>query len=114
MAVTHWFEVEGGGSPSFSRGAAYSYCPYVLHDAQAGRSGLKVTSDPIPGDVVLFDWGWDGVPDHIGIFIDGSFSSFESVEGNTSNGNNSNGGEVMRRSRRSTDAKITFVRVGEP
>lgn len=117
MAVTHWFEIEGGGSPSFSRGAAYSYCPYVYNDARADRGGLSVTTSPIPGDVVLFDWSWDGVYDHIGLFIDGSSSSFESVEGNTSpdsGGSQSNGGEVCRKHRRSTDAKITFVRVEEP
>ena len=114
MAVCHWFTVEGGGSPSFKQASRYSYCPYVLHDAQAYRNGLSVTSDPTPGDVVLFDWGYDGVPDHIGIFEDGSPSSFTCLEGNTSTSNNSNGGEVMRRTRRSSDAKITFVRVNEP
>jgi hypothetical protein len=114
MAVTHWFEVEGGGSPSFARGSAYSYCPYVLHDAQADRGGLSVTTSPIPGDVVLFDWDHDGAPDHIGIFEDGDSGSFKSIEGNTSTSNNSNGGEVMRRTRKATDAKITFVRVEEP
>jgi hypothetical protein len=116
MAVCHWFEIEGSGSPSFTRSASYSYCPYVLHDAQAGRYGLSITNDPIPGDVVLFDWGFDGVPDHIGIFIDGSVSSFESVEGNTSpdsGGSQSNGGEVCRKHRRSSEAKLTFVRVKE-
>jgi hypothetical protein len=114
MAVTHWYEIEGGGSPSFAKGAAYSFCPYILHDAQAKQGGLSVTSSPIPGDVVLFDWYYDGAPDHVGLFIDGTPSSFESVEGNTSTSNNSNGGEVMRRSRRSSDARITFVRVAEP
>lgn len=117
MAVTHWYEVEGGGSPAFARGAAYSYCPYILHDAQAGRGGLSVTNSPIPGDVVLFDWGWDGVPDHVGLFEDGSASSFKTVEANTSpegsSGSQSNGGGVYRRNRRSSDAQITFVRVAE-
>jgi CHAP domain len=113
MAVTHWFEIEGGGSKSFAKGAAYSYCPYILHDAQVGKGGLSVTKSPIPGDVVLFDWNYDGAPDHVGIFEEGSASSFTSIEGNTSTSNNSNGGEVMRRSRRSSDAKITFVRVAE-
>jgi hypothetical protein len=114
MAVTHWYEVEGGGSKSFSRGAAYSYCPYVVSDAKAGRGGLSVTNHPIPGDLVLYDWGWDGVFDHIGLFESGTPSSFSAIEGNTSPANNSNGGEVMRRSRRSSDANIVFVRVAEP
>lgn len=111
MAVTHWYEVEGGGSPSFAQAAAYSYCPYILHDAQANRGGLSITKSPIPGDPVLFDWEFDGVPDHVGLFEDGSPSSFKCIEGNTSTSNNSNGGEVMRRTRSTSDAKITFVRV---
>lgn len=113
MFVTYCFEVEAGGSESFAKGAAYSYCPYILHDAQAGRNGLTVTKDPVPGDVVLYDWGYDGAPDHVGIFEDGTASSFDAIEGNTSTSNNSNGGEVMRRTRTSSDAKITFIRVKE-
>jgi hypothetical protein len=113
MAVTHWFTVEGGGSPSFVQTSRYSYCPYVLHDAQNGKYGFSTTKDPQPGDVVLFDWDYDGAPDHIGIFEDGSSSSFTCLEGNTSTSNNSNGGEVMRRTRKSSDAKLTFVRVAE-
>jgi hypothetical protein len=113
MAVTHWYEVEGGGSPSFARGAAYSYCPYMVSDAKAGRGGLSVTKSPIPGDVVLYDWAWDGVFDHVGLFESGTPSSFTAIEGNTSPSNNSNGGEVMRRSRTASSADLVFVRVAE-
>lgn len=114
MFVTYCFEIEAGGSPSFARGAAFSYCPYILQTAQQNKSGLSITNSPIPGDVVLFDWQRDGVPDHVGIWESGSASSFNSIEGNTAVGNNSNGGEVMRRQRSSGDARITFVRVAEP
>ena len=114
MFVTYCFVVEAGGSPAFARGAAYSYVPYLLNNAKAGSGGLAVTNSPMPGDLVCFDWGYDGVPDHIGIFEKGSATSFQAIEGNTSTSNNSNGGQVMRRDRRSTDARITFVRVTEP
>lgn len=114
MFVTYCYVVEAGGSPAFARGSAYSYVPYLLDNAKMSRGGLWVTTDPIPGDLVCFDWGYDGVPDHIGIFESGSSSDFIAIEGNTSTSDNSNGGQVMRRSRRSTDARISFVRVTEP
>jgi len=114
MFVTYAFVVEAGGSPAFSRGAAYSYVPYVLNNAKAGKAGLSTTSSPMPGDLVTYDWGRDGVPDHIGIFESGTATSFNAIEGNTSTSDNSNGGEVMRRARKSSDAKIDFIRVKEP
>jgi hypothetical protein len=112
MFVTWAFE-NAGGSPSFARGSRYAYCPYIVQDARAGRNGLTTTSKPIPGDLVLYDWHRDGEHDHIGLFESGSASSFDAIEGNTSTSNDSNGGQVMRRARRSSDAAITFVRVAE-
>jgi CHAP domain len=114
MFVTHCFEIGAGGSPSFARAENYSYVPYVVNDAKANRRGLSVASNPLPGDLVCFDWQYDGVPDHIGIFETGTPGSFQCVEGNTSTSDNSNGGQVMRRTRSTSDAKITFVRVAEP
>lgn len=118
MAVSYWYEVDAGGSPSFAQGAAFSYCPYILDTAQRGASGLSITTNPVPGDLVLYDWGYDGVPDHVGLFESGTASSFTTIEANTSSegsgGSQSNGGGVYRRNRRSTDARITFVRVAEP
>lgn len=111
MFVTHCYVIGAGGSPSFVRGSRYSYVPYVVNDAKAGRYGLKTTRDPIPGDLVCFDWQSDGLPDHIGIFENGSASSFEAIEGNTSPADNSNGGQVMRRQR--SGSGVTFVRVAE-
>src|SRR5262245_29481020 len=56
--VTWAFETSGG-SPSFQPGSRYSYVPYVVSDARANRNGLKTTDDPIPGDLVCYDWSWD-------------------------------------------------------
>lgn len=103
-------------SPSFVKGSRYSYCPYVVNDARNGRYGLKTTDDPIPGDVVVYDWQGDGTYDHIGIFEKwtSGTSQFNAIEGNTSLNNNSNGGEVMRRSRSRTGQGTCFVHVAEP
>ena len=118
MFCAYVYEVQAGGSPSFERASRYSYVPYIVNDAKAKRYGLSVTSSPIPGDMVCFDFQWDGVPDHVGLFESGSASSFKTIEANTSaegsSGSQSNGGGVYRRSRSSSSAQVTFVRVAEP
>ena len=61
----------------------------------------KVTTKPVQGDIVFFDWNGDGRFDHTGIFVkDIDGKSFETIEGNTSLTNQSNGGHVMRRKRK--------------
>lgn len=59
-----------------------------------------ITTTPIIGDIVLFDWNKDGRYDHTGIFngwVDAN--SFNTIEGNTALKNDSNGGSVMERKR---------------
>jgi hypothetical protein len=107
-----------GGSPtkSFVRGSKYAYVPYIVNDARLGTNGLSVTSDPLPGDLVCFDWDRDGEFDHVGLFekwTDKSAGTFQAIEGNTSTSNNSNGGEVMRRSRNKNSQGTVFVKVKE-
>lgn len=112
-----WSFENAGDSPSFVKGRNYAYVPYVVGDARENRNGLFVTKDPIPGDLVCFDWGYDGVHDHIGIFerwISRQDGSFFCIEGNTAPTNDSDGGEVMRRERTLSSARVTFVRVKEP
>ena len=113
MFVTWAYETEGN-SPAFVKGSRYAYVPYIVSDAQNNRYGLSVTSSPIPGDLVAYDWD-GGDYDHVGLFESGNSSTWKAVEGNTSTSNNSNGGEVMRRDRsRSQVTKVCFVRVPEP
>jgi hypothetical protein len=51
----------------------------------------------------------------MGIYTDGDSIEWEAIEGNTSPASDSNGGEVMQRTRRITDAAaVTFVRIAEP
>jgi len=112
-----------GGHPSFQTvkqaGSAdrYDYVPYVVADARGGRYGLTVTSTPMPGDLVCFDWERNGEYDHIGLFEkwdDRDPKLFWAIEGNTSTSDNSNGGQVMRRTRDLTAQGTVFVRVREP
>lgn len=59
-----------------------------------------ITDNPVPGDIVLFDWNGDKRYDHTGLFVEwDSSNSFKSIEGNTALKNDSNGGSVMLRSR---------------
>lgn len=104
----------GLDSPSFVQGSRYAYCPYVVDDARNRRHGLSTTDDPIPGDLVVYDWSYDTVYDHIGIFERWTGGTFDAIEGNTSLNNNSNGGEVMRRNRSRSGQGTVFVRVAEP
>ena len=65
------------------------------------KDNNKITENPVPGDIVFFDWNSDGRFDHTGIFMkdfDGVW--FETIEGNTSLKNQSNGGQVMIRQRK--------------
>ena len=105
-----------GDSPSFKKGSAYSYVPYIVSDARAGRNGLRtVGADEVTaGDLVCYDWDWNGEYDHVGIFEAWTGNSFNAIEGNTSTSNDSNGGEVMRRNRLASTQATTFVRVAEP
>jgi len=115
MFCTYCFEQEAGGSPSFHKGSLYAYVPYVVQDARSQRNGLMVVNSPIPGDLVCFDWAYDGTFDHIGIFeawTSGTY--FNCIEGNTSTSDNSNGGQVMRRQRNVNGQSTVFVRVQEP
>jgi len=96
-------------------GDRYDYVPFIVADARNGRYGLSVTSSPKPGDMVCYDWNWNGEYDHVGLFENWtSGHEFEAVEGNTSTSNNSNGGQVMRRQRDVNGQGTVFVRVAEP
>lgn len=69
----------------------------------------KIVNDPLPGDIVFFDWNTDGRYDHTGIFVEKiDEKTFVSIEGNTSMTNQSNGGQVMRRTRKFNN--VIFVR----
>jgi len=116
-----WCYEQVGDSPTFLKGKAYAYVPYIVNDARANRNGLSVTTSPIAGDLVCYDWGngsghADGVYDHVGLFEAWTSGRvFNAIEGNTSTSNNSDGGEVMRRQRDAGSIPgVVFCRVKEP
>jgi hypothetical protein len=110
-----WCDQTGGHpTKSFVKGSYYAYVPYIVSDARMGYRGLSITSDPQPGDLVCYDWDWNGEFDHIGIFERWSGKpNFSAIEGNTGSTNYSNGGEVMRCNRNTSSQKTVFVRVKE-
>jgi hypothetical protein len=70
----------------------------------------QITTKPIAGDIVFFDWNKDGRYDHTGIFVKWlNDNEFETIEGNTAVGNDSNGGQVMRRKRNKNVAIFAHV-----
>jgi len=72
-----------------------------------------ITQNPTQGDLVFFDWNGDGRHDHVGLYdTKQSDTTFTTVEGNTSLANNSNGGQVMSRSRSTTN--VLFVHIPRP
>ena len=72
-------------------------CTALMNAAKAAK--LWVTAGYRPGDVVIYDWGGDRLPDHCGIVESASAAQVTAIEGNTAVGNDSDGGEVMRRVR---------------
>ena len=110
-----WCYEQCGDSPSFKKGSSYAYVPYIVSDARNHKNGLSVTDSPVGGDMVCYDWSYDGTFDHVGLFENWvSGNTFDAIEGNTSTSNNSDGGEVMRRNRSVSTQATVFVRVAEP
>ena len=74
------------------------------------KKNKQITTKPIAGDIVFFDWNKDGRYDHTGIFVKWlNENEFETIEGNTAVGNDSNGGQVMRRKRNKSVALFVHV-----
>ena len=72
-------------------GVPGAYCPTMHATGKATRGVAK--SELRFGDVVFFDWGRDGVDDHVGFVLQARSNDVLTVEGNTSNG------KVAKRSR---------------
>lgn len=88
-----------GASKLFYDGKKCAYCPSIKNWAVSKKLTVDKSKAKY-GDVAIFDWGGDGIPDHIG-FIESIDKNgvYHTVEGNTAVGNDSNGGAVMRRTR---------------
>ena len=105
--VSYIFDKAGHSLGFIETGKGYQSC-------QGGynhwRSTNEFTTNPQPGDIVLYDWNGDGHCDHTGIFLRWikQGEKFEAWEGNTSMTDNSNGGIVMLR-KRSANVVRAFV-----
>jgi hypothetical protein len=116
------------GLPAYARRRRWSYVPFMIEDARAGRFHYALTNEPVTGDDVAFEWPPnDGVADHVGIYASepdlqqiapaalraareqfGTLGpgEFWSIEGNAVLGADSRGGAVLirKRNRRSACA----------
>jgi peptidoglycan hydrolase-like protein with peptidoglycan-binding domain len=95
-----WVNTKSGNSLN------YAYCPYLKNHLKA--EGLwKGKSDPMPGDIIIFDENHDGVADHTG-FVESvnKDGSINTIEGNTLN--TQNGEEGVWRQTRSMDLIVGF------
>lgn len=96
-------------------GFKYAYVPAVAEAARLGENNLMLTSEPIPGDLALYQTA-EGPNMHIAFFdgwINKVAGTFYDCGGNTAQGIdvNANGGEVYRQIRRRSTV-THFVRVG--
>lgn len=88
MFVTWCLEQVGMQPP----GGIFAYCPSGISQARNAGALVSKTSAR-PGDIVFFDWGRDGLSDHVGFVEANNGASLTTIEGNTL------GGKVARRSR---------------
>jgi hypothetical protein len=100
---------------------AFAGCPLPKIGFSKGYAGCQtavayfkktnqITTKPVEGDIVFFDWNKDGRYDHTGIFVKWiDDTTFEAIEGNTAVGNDSNGGQVMKRKRNKNVAIFAHV-----
>lgn len=93
MMFVMWVFAQAG----VSLPAKTASCTALMNAAKT--AGLWVTGSYRAGDVVIYDWGDDSVPDHCGIVEAAETTKVTAIEGNTAVGNDSDGGEVMRRVR---------------
>lgn len=95
MFVSWCLKKVGAAAPGFPG----AYCPWGVSTARnAGRA--KRASQARAGDVVFFDWGGDGVSDHVGLVESNNTSrgTLTCVEGNTT-GPDGRSGSVARKVR---------------
>jgi|SRR5581483_4628967 len=106
--ITYCQVAAGGDKKVFERGSRTAYAYWTEDAARAGLYGLRVTTNPEPGDIVVYHFN-DG---HTGIFekwVDRKAGTFTTIEGNTSAGSDDNGGGVERRSRSLSWCPTVFV-----
>ena len=71
--------IESGAMPKFS------YCPTGVEWFRSRGQWQDRNSIPAPGTIIYFDWGGDGVADHVGIVESCDGSIVYTIEGNANN-----------------------------
>lgn|GEM_PF-4052986 len=89
---------EAGLSRYVYGGKKFASCTALMNYHK--KLGQVVTSGYRKGDLLLFQFNGDPLPDHIGLCTGRNGDVLMSIEGNTSVGNDANGGEVMERPRK--------------
>jgi len=69
-----------GHSNLFLGGEKSAYCPYI--EGWAKKNNRWVTDGFVRGDLLLYDWDGDAVPDHIGFCLRWDGDSGVAIEGN--------------------------------
>lgn len=98
---------KGAGAPIGAGGNGTGYVPTLEAWGRQTDRFVQFGQRPQPGDIVIFDWAGDGVPDHTGIVERvGADGSIHTIEGNASD-------KVMRRTYASSTNDIKgYVRPG--
>ena len=71
--------IESGAMPK------HSYCPTGVEWFRFRGQWQDRNSIPVPGSIIYFDWGGDGVADHVGIVESCDGSTVYTIEGNANN-----------------------------
>ena len=71
--------IESGAMPK------HSYCPTGVEWFRSRGQWQDRNSIPAPGAIIYFDWGGDGVADHVGIVESCDGSTVYTIEGNANN-----------------------------
>ena len=71
--------IESGAMPK------HSYCPTGVEWFRSRGQWQDRNSIPAPGSIIYFDWGGDGVADHVGIVESCDGSIVYTIEGNANN-----------------------------
>ena len=71
--------IESGAMPK------HSYCPTGVEWFRSRGQWQDRNSIPAPGAIIYFDWGGDGIADHVGIVESCDGSTVYTIEGNANN-----------------------------
>jgi peptidoglycan hydrolase-like protein with peptidoglycan-binding domain len=103
--VSWVYDHAGNPLEAIDTSKGYQSCQSGFH---FWKRNNRIVREPLPGDIVLYDWTGDGLCDHTGIFVkwlDAAKTTLQAWEGNTAQGNDSDGGQVMLRIRKKTLVK---------